>query len=418
MKKWSLLFILLLCFSFHTDAEAHSGRTDGNGGHNCSEKSIAKGLCTGYHYHNGGGGSAPATSPAPAAVPKEKKPVYNPKVHYDKGYAAGVAQGQTIGYEKGDEDIEPTDSNEDFNEGWSAGFKVGYAEGLKKIKAKEQEEKDKKEAAAQGLKDGRSAFAEGKDKEEYAFETQVSETYKIAYKETFTIAWEEAKDEESCFEEGYQQGLVQDELTGPANCEKETLRKEFEKGHDKGVKERDDIEIDKLTKQGEELGYEVAELVVPSEITKTSYKTAFEEGYDHGMNKRKDQVLTEGYNFAFKQLDFVNEVYTENEILGIWYKEGYESNNVAEEIKSTAQTLGEESEEYVIAEEFKVNDDSVSLYDSLFAKGQGIKEQREKEQRNLMLSVLAIGAPAAGGFYYWRKKSKNVKVKSKISLKK
>ena len=31
----------------------HSGRTDKNGGHNCSAASIEKGLCTGYHYHNG-----------------------------------------------------------------------------------------------------------------------------------------------------------------------------------------------------------------------------------------------------------------------------------------------------------------------------------------------------------------------------
>ena len=33
-------------------AEAHSGRTDSNGGHNCSDKSKRKGLCTGYHYHS------------------------------------------------------------------------------------------------------------------------------------------------------------------------------------------------------------------------------------------------------------------------------------------------------------------------------------------------------------------------------
>ena len=30
----------------------HSGRTDVYGGHKCSQKSINKGLCSGYHYHN------------------------------------------------------------------------------------------------------------------------------------------------------------------------------------------------------------------------------------------------------------------------------------------------------------------------------------------------------------------------------
>ena len=46
MKK--LIFIVLL-FTLNTSVLAHSGRTDANGGHNCSEKSKRKGLCTGYH---------------------------------------------------------------------------------------------------------------------------------------------------------------------------------------------------------------------------------------------------------------------------------------------------------------------------------------------------------------------------------
>lgn len=37
----------------HVDplVNGHSGGLDKNGGHNCSEKSKKKGLCTGYHYH-------------------------------------------------------------------------------------------------------------------------------------------------------------------------------------------------------------------------------------------------------------------------------------------------------------------------------------------------------------------------------
>ncbi|MFT7005275.1 MAG: hypothetical protein ACJAWW_002648 [Sulfurimonas sp.] len=51
MKKIILatfLFLLVVPITF-----AHSGRTDKNGGHNCSQASIDKGLCAGYHYHNG-----------------------------------------------------------------------------------------------------------------------------------------------------------------------------------------------------------------------------------------------------------------------------------------------------------------------------------------------------------------------------
>ncbi|TLU61216.1 YHYH domain-containing protein [Thalassotalea litorea] len=45
--KASLFTLLALTFN----ANAHSGRTDVNGGHNCSQKSKDKGLCSGYHYH-------------------------------------------------------------------------------------------------------------------------------------------------------------------------------------------------------------------------------------------------------------------------------------------------------------------------------------------------------------------------------
>ena len=47
MKILMVIFISSLAsYSF-----AHSGRTDANGGHNCSDSSKRKGLCYGYHYH-------------------------------------------------------------------------------------------------------------------------------------------------------------------------------------------------------------------------------------------------------------------------------------------------------------------------------------------------------------------------------
>lgn len=49
MQRIVVLVIGLLIF----DCIAHSGRTDSRGGHNCSAKSINKGLCSGYHYHSG-----------------------------------------------------------------------------------------------------------------------------------------------------------------------------------------------------------------------------------------------------------------------------------------------------------------------------------------------------------------------------
>ncbi len=51
MKK--VLIGLTAIVILTSQASAHSGRTDSSGGHNCSQKSINKGLCSGYHYHRG-----------------------------------------------------------------------------------------------------------------------------------------------------------------------------------------------------------------------------------------------------------------------------------------------------------------------------------------------------------------------------
>ena len=47
------ILIALVALFVSVNSYGHSGRTDKNGGHNCSAASIEKGLCTGYHYHNG-----------------------------------------------------------------------------------------------------------------------------------------------------------------------------------------------------------------------------------------------------------------------------------------------------------------------------------------------------------------------------
>jgi|TARA_B110000908_G_C9815201_1_gene254706 hypothetical protein len=54
MSNTVKIFAILTLAAVASYSDAHSGRTDSNGGHNCSQKSKDKGLCTGYHYHNSG----------------------------------------------------------------------------------------------------------------------------------------------------------------------------------------------------------------------------------------------------------------------------------------------------------------------------------------------------------------------------
>ncbi|MBN8431281.1 YHYH domain-containing protein [Microbulbifer salipaludis] len=58
-------FILLSILVLSGPAFSHSGNTDSNGGHNCSEKSKKKGLCSGYHYHRNSVTSAEFETPKP-----------------------------------------------------------------------------------------------------------------------------------------------------------------------------------------------------------------------------------------------------------------------------------------------------------------------------------------------------------------
>lgn len=72
MKTWKAVFVLLVAsaFLFPNILDAHSGRTDSSGGHNCNV-----GACAGtYHYHNGG------YAPAPVYVAPTVKPTIKPTV--------------------------------------------------------------------------------------------------------------------------------------------------------------------------------------------------------------------------------------------------------------------------------------------------------------------------------------------------
>lgn len=50
-KKSVQIAILLTAPLLSQFSSAHPGRLDKHGGHNCSEKSVSKGLCTEYHFH-------------------------------------------------------------------------------------------------------------------------------------------------------------------------------------------------------------------------------------------------------------------------------------------------------------------------------------------------------------------------------
>ncbi|NEU32013.1 copper amine oxidase N-terminal domain-containing protein [bacterium LRH843] len=56
MRKLAILIMALTLFLSVTQfANAHPGRTDASGGHNCSDNAKKNELCTGYHFHDANG---------------------------------------------------------------------------------------------------------------------------------------------------------------------------------------------------------------------------------------------------------------------------------------------------------------------------------------------------------------------------
>lgn len=51
MNYFIKILMVIFISSLASYSLAHSGRTDASGGHNCSDSSKRKGLCSGYHYH-------------------------------------------------------------------------------------------------------------------------------------------------------------------------------------------------------------------------------------------------------------------------------------------------------------------------------------------------------------------------------
>lgn len=161
MSKKIALIALLFTFLFGTIASAHSGRTDSSGGHNCSDKSKAKGLCTGYHYHNGGGSTSGGSGGSTPIVNNDKDctdfATYDDMIAYwnSKGYSAtydpenldGWGNGQVddgipceapYGYDlkkinNTPQQIEYKQDQQEFANGEKQGYPQGQVDGYQEI---------------------------------------------------------------------------------------------------------------------------------------------------------------------------------------------------------------------------------------------------------------------------------------------
>ncbi|MGR3764097.1 YHYH domain-containing protein [Rossellomorea sp. NS-SX7] len=391
------VFAITLLFSvvFGSIAFAHSGRTDSSGGHNCSDKSKAKGLCTGYHSHNGGGtssdnGSSSATT-QPAATRNDKDcsdfGSYDEVVDYwnSKGYSATYDPENLDGWGNGvvDDGI-PCEA--------PSGYDKTRINNSPEQAQQQQDEADKangeEHGYAQGLKDGynesasNSSTSEGSD----AFNVGYATGYDKGYNEGKTKIEKEKK---KASEAGYSLGQKQDKLSLPKEyASHKGLKKAYEDGFNKALKERLEAKKQEFTKKGYDDGKK--DQHSPPTTQDDSLIDAYETGYKKAQAELKQEYYDKGYEAAFSLIEFKDPGY-ENDKFNSWFKNGFDSNKEVEKIEEAGFYLGQQGEKLSIPNEFVKGEKIFKHYYEL-----GYKEHEEQQQKARSTAAGGFGLAALG----------------------
>lgn len=401
------LFFLLLIGLFAATASAHSGRTDSSGGHNCSQASINKGLCSGYHNHNGGS-SEPAASSEPASTPD---PQPEPQ-SYDKdctdfsSYDEVVAYWNSKGYSRTNDPEKLDGWGNKVDDGIPCEAPSGYDTSsingsdaqAAKVTAEADTAKGEKDGYIAGVEagyqggsstpsvDGSDAYVEGHNAE-------YEKGYKIGANK---LASEKTEAENS----GYDLGRKQNELTVPTTYQKnEFLKASFENGFEKGAKERKAMEIERLTN----LGYQDGKKDVsnPPKALPESHMNAYQKGYEKAQGELKETYMKQGYVAAFTMLQY-KEPDIKNEKFMEWHKEGFQTNKEIQKIADEAYESGNNGEEYVLPGKYEKAE---VIYLHHYERGY---KQYEQDMEDAKDGMTATGIFLAGGwivrrFYVARK---------------
>lgn len=389
LKKAIFLLFILLLFPFLSNVDAHSGRTDSNGGHNCSEKSQAKGLCTGYHYHNGGGDSSNDSSSSSTSTssnqPGDKNctdfATYDEVVDYwnSKGYSKTNDPENLDGWGNVVDDGIPCEAPGDYD--------TTKIHGSPEQIAQQAAKKDN----AIGEKDGNSiGYEDGyKGKEENAKATDGSEAYKSGYNIGYLKGFEEGnakiESEKSVAEkEGYALGKKEDMIEMlPGYKNNKLLMNSFTVGFNRAVTERDKKKEDELNVLGYEDGLNDKNKE-PKDV-KESYLKAYQEGFSKGLDELKESYIDKGYQDAFIMLEYKKPDMNNDKYI-TWYQEGFEANTEVKKIKDMAYNMGLEGQALSIPDKYIESEEIMNHYYRI-----GAEEYKEQIRENSILSATVIG---------------------------
>lgn len=317
------------------------------------------------------------------------------------------------GYQLGEEDGGSEKPYENFNDSQfinytaeeSQWFLMGYTVGYEKAKRNKEDETkaiEEQEANAgeqagyqQGLEDYKHATVAYSPPQTPAKSKDWNKGFSLGYTKAIELMDLSVKAKK----DGHTQGLEGEALNMPdLYSADEITRKAYEEGFQSGQQEQ----LGKLKKEykqeGYKQGYALKDLSVPSDLSSdlsSEVATAFEKGYSKGKKQRHKDVRQEGFNAAFTYTTYHSpSAYQTNTRLLESYKEGFQSNKVASQLRKDAYEEGWKlGDTMTLPVKYKHTKPAVAMYKQYYELGQ--KKQRQTVFEvfvGLLVLISAVGA--------------------------
>jgi len=280
-----------------------------------------------------------------------------------------------------------------FNTGYIVGYEKGKRKKKEEITFLNEQEKtaSEQEGYHQGLEDYKHATVAYTPPQTPAKSKDWNKGFSLGYTKAIEIMDLSVKAKK----DGHIQGLEGEALNMPElYSADEITRKAYKEGFQSGQQEQ----VEKLKKEykqeGYKQGYALQTLSIPSSLS-PEVAAAFEKGYSKGEKQRHKDVRQEGFNAAFTYTIYHSpSAYRTNTRLLESYKEGFQSNKVANQLRKDAYEEGWKlGDTMKIPAEYKHTKPAVAMYKQYYELGQKKQKQTAFEVFvGLLVLISAVGA--------------------------
>ncbi|MGK3722123.1 hypothetical protein ACSLFS_23910 [Priestia megaterium] len=315
---------------------------------------------------------------------------------YEEGYQLGEKDGGSEKPYENFNDSQFLDHTAEESQWFVMGYTVGY-EKAKRTKEDETKAIEEQEASAgeqegyqQGLEDYKHATVAYNPSQTPAKSKDWNKGFSLGYTKAIEVMNLSVKAKK----DGHIQGLEEVAMNIPElYSADEITRKAYEEGFQSGQQEQLEKVKKEYKQEGYKQGYALKALSVPSGLSSEVAK-AFEQGYSKGEKQRHKDVQQEGFNAAFTYTTYHSpSAYRTNTRLLESYKEGFQSNKVANQLRKGAYEEGWKlGDTMTIPAKYKHTKPAVAMYKHYYELGQKKQKQTAIEILiGILLVVVALG---------------------------